>query len=334
MRACCLFVFLIFAQCAQSQPSAGCATESTLARSAGEIVFDGVDRRYLIDLPVRGSQPPPLLLALHGYTGSPEIIGAPMTGEFVKYVIDRGLVLVRPASTEFEAEWPDTRELRPIASWNDLAGSRSEGPAGPLCEADANVYPCPPECGECGSCVWASCHDDVGFIAALIDELDEHHCFDRSKRYVLGHSNGGMMAHALTCERPDIFAGGASIKGQPQIGFACARDAAPSFIQVTGAHDRTVPPDGAVADDGFFYEPAELSAEVRASALQCARGPVIQAISDSADVECALWDQCLEGKRVADCIDPDGGHEWPADSVHGQWGIKLIIDFLTGQALD
>ena len=329
-----LLFFLLAAHYAQAAPSEGCGAASTFEGGAHAMSFDGLERRYLLDLPAQMSDPPPLLLALHGYTGSPEIIGAPTTADFVRTVNNLGWVLVRPASTVFVAQSPESPDAVEIASWNDLAGSQSEGMVGPLCAADAEVYPCPPECGECGPCVWASCHDDVGFIEALVDTLDARMCFDRSQKYVLGHSNGGMMAHALTCALPDLFAGGASIKGQPEIGFACTNPDAPSFIQVTGALDRTVPPDGTVADDGFFYEPSELSAEVRANTLECARGPVRRPTNAAPDVMCALWDQCPGEKRIADCIDPDGGHEWPADADHGQWGVKLIIDFWNGRGID
>lgn len=336
---------------AAAEPSAGCGAEYQQSAGEYEMPWDDVPRRYLLDFPARtNTAPPPLVLALHGYTGSPEIIGSPTTAEVVNTVTEMGWVLVRPASTVFkahlnpataralgviisESEWsqiPEHERTATVSSWNDLAASRGQGPAGPLCVAEAETYPCPPECGECGPCVWGSCHDDIGFIKALIDELDQKVCFDRTRRFVLGHSNGGMMAHALTCQMPSLFAGGASIKGQPERGFACDDPSAPSFIQIAGGQDQTVPPDGSVSSDGYFYESSINSASKRAEALKCVRGPSTGDAKALPRVACNLWDECDEGKRVADCVDPVGGHEWPGDQLEGQWGLELILGFWDG----
>ncbi len=50
--------------------------------------------------------------------------------------------------------------------------------------------------------------DDVAFIAALIDEAARRHGIDRTRIYVTGASNGGMMTYRLLIERPDLFAAG------------------------------------------------------------------------------------------------------------------------------
>ena len=345
-------LLLLFAwQSVQAEPSDGCGASQLLASDEYQLQVDGIPRRFLLDLPDTDIQvPPPLVLALHGYTGSPEIIGSPMTQEVVDTVTQMGWVLVRPASTIFEtrlnpatakalgvitseSEWhqiPEHQRIATVSSWNDLAASQSQGPAGPLCLSEAETYPCPPECGECGPCVWGSCHDDVGFLKALIDELDRTVCFDRTQRYVLGHSNGGMMAHAVTCQLPELFAGGASIKGQPELGFACDSPRAPSFIQIAGAQDQTVPADGSTSSDGYFYESSMNSAAKRAQSLQCQRGPSTGDAEPLSRVTCNLWDACNEGKRVADCLDPVGGHEWPGDQDDGQWGLELILGFWDG----
>ncbi len=346
-----LLLLLFVWQSIQAEPSDGCGSSESLTNGEHQLVVDDIPRRFLLDQPdSRRVHPPNLVLALHGYTGRPEIIGSPTAQEVVNTVMEMGWVLVRPASTVFEtrlnaatakalgvitneSQWPRVpkrQRVATVSSWNDLAASQSEGPAGPLCLADATVYPCPPECGECGPCVWGSCHDDVGFIKALIDELDRKVCFDRTRRYILGHSNGGMMAHAATCQLPSLFAGGASIKGQPEIGFACENPSAPSFIQVAGTQDQTVPVDGSVSSDGYLYESSMNSAAKRAEALQCLRGPLTGSARALPRVACDLWDACNDGKRVANCVDPVGGHEWPGDQVDGQWGLELILGFWDG----
>ena len=345
---------LLCSPIAFGEPSSGCSADVEPTSGEHLLAHDGLTRRYLLDPTDHDDgEPPSLLLALHGYTGSPEIIGAPTTQAFVAQATASRYVVVRPASTVFmtdlnadtaramgyidtESEWPQfpvAQRRVEVASWNDLAASRGEGPEGPICLPDADTYPCPPECGDCGPCVWASCHDDAGFIEALMLKLDEQVCFDRSRRFVLGHSNGGMLAQALTCELPNLFAGGASIKGQPGIGFACDNAQSPSFIQIAGAKDTTVPHDGVPAGDGFLYETSYRGALRRAKALECRSGPRQGMAQLNRPLDCTLWDRCNQGKRIADCVDPQGGHEWPGNGHQGHWGTDLIFRFWSGSEI-
>ena len=73
-------------------------------------------------------------------------------------------------------------------------------PEGPICSETADDYPHPPECGEPTPCNWASCHDDLGFIARMLDRLEEELCLDLDRVYATGMSNGGMFVHRLGCE--------------------------------------------------------------------------------------------------------------------------------------
>ena len=144
MRACFALPFVLIACSVDAEPSAGCASNTTLDTGEHELLYDNLARRYLLDLPTVSHKETPLLVALHGYTGSPESIGVPGTDEFVRTILDKGWMLVRPASTVFEAtlndktakaigvitreaDWPhvpDTDRTASIASWNDLAGKR------------------------------------------------------------------------------------------------------------------------------------------------------------------------------------------------------------------
>lgn len=353
MRFLLSLLLVLVSPAALAEPSAGCAGDAATPNGEHRLIMGDLVRRYLLDLPAaRAGTPPALVLALHGYTGYPETIGDP-TDAVVDHARDNGYVLVRPAGTTFdanlnantakalgvidnEAEWPDlaaAQRRTNISSWNDLAASRSDGPAGPTCLPDADTYPCPPECKECGPCVWGSCHDDVGFIRSLIEHLDRGVCFDNSRVFVLGHSNGGMMAQALTCNLPGVFAGGASIKGQPPVGYSCSDSRSPSFIQITGAEDTTVPHDGTPSSDGYLYATSHHSALARATALRCSRGPVQVEATVDHPLSCELWDQCESGKRIADCVDPDGGHEWPGGLPENQWGLDLIWGFFTADTV-
>lgn len=67
--------------------------------------------------------------------------------------------------------------------------------------------------GNC--CSYAQIHgiDDVGFIAAVIDDLARRARVDPRRIYVAGHSNGGMMAHRIGAALPERIAAIASVAG-------------------------------------------------------------------------------------------------------------------------
>lgn len=55
--------------------------------------------------------------------------------------------------------------------------------------------------------------DDVGFVAALLDDLARRTPVDRARVYATGFSNGAMMAQRLAAERPDLVAAIAPVGG-------------------------------------------------------------------------------------------------------------------------
>lgn len=55
--------------------------------------------------------------------------------------------------------------------------------------------------------------DDVGFVRALIDDLETRAQIDRARIYATGLSNGAMMAYRLAVEAPDLVAAIAPVAG-------------------------------------------------------------------------------------------------------------------------
>ena len=67
----------------------------------------------------------------------------------------------------------------------------------------------------CNCCAYAQIQgvDDVGFISALLDDLEKRANIDQQRIYIVGHSNGGMMAHRLGEALPERITAIASIAG-------------------------------------------------------------------------------------------------------------------------
>lgn len=149
---------------------------ATTTTSAGDTSFapagydtidttDGRTRSYrVVDL--SGDEPAPLLFVLHGFGGNAEAM-RDYTGveQAVETSLDDGAIVVYPNGTGLEEGLPQ--------SWN--AG---------------------------GCCPFAiyDMVDDVAFFDQLISALTAQYDVDESRVWVVGHSNGGMMAYRLACE--------------------------------------------------------------------------------------------------------------------------------------
>jgi polyhydroxybutyrate depolymerase len=87
--------------------------------------------------------------------------------------------------------------------------------------------------------------NDIGFIHAMITEIEGKYSIDPKRIFVFGHSNGGFMAHRLACDTAGRFAGIVSLAGAPWKNPDKCRASAPiAMLQVHGDADTTVPYDG------------------------------------------------------------------------------------------
>ena len=317
--------------------SAGAASSLAAAAQAGvsvdlELPYDGRIRSYRLHLPsgYDGAEPLPLWLHVHGYTGSATHSDG-WSG--LSELADReGFVVVFPQSTSFEASLgrPGRSRSATITSWNDLACSAPLKPEARACREDATPYPCPPECGTCGPCNWCSCHDDVGYVEALIDHLSAELCLDPDRVFASGYSNGGMFVHRLGCALEDRLAAVAPMHGYLARGFNCAAgEAGPSMLLIGGTADRTVPIDGSHAGDGYIYTSQDGVAEKWAETQSCAADPVqVQTPWDGRrELTCVEYPGCAGGRAVRSCS-WDGAHVWPRDDA-GNFGAELLWRFFS-----
>ena len=98
--------------------------------------------------------------------------------------------------------------------------------------------------------------DDIAFLASLAEKLVAEGIADPKRMFIAGISNGGMMAFATACARPDLFAGIGTISGgMPKHAFASFRVQKPmALIMINGDADDVLPYAGGHVGDssGFF----------------------------------------------------------------------------------
>ena len=322
---------LLLAACAayfvamgMSRPSAGAASSGCgLAPPSNPghstnlpLSYDGLNRSYRLHLPdgYDSSAPTPLVVSIHGYYSSGQT-NENFTGLSAS-ADTNGFIVVYPESTSFFAPgWGN------IKSWNDLACNASPGPEGPTCAPNAYVYPCPPECGVCGDCNWCSCHDDLGFVNAVIDELEATLCVDLDRVYGVGYSNGGMFAHRMACALSDRLAAVVPQHGFLAKGFSCDPPTEhQSILLIGGTSDTTVPIDGSTSSDGYFYTPMAAVAAEFAAAQGCS--PTTSAYPTPADgndnLGCVQHADCATGAEVVRC-QWNGAHDYPS------WGNEDVF---------
>lgn len=83
-------------------------------------------------------------------------------------------------------------------------------------------------------------HDDVTFIAALIDQLQRTTCIDPARVYATGVSNGGGLVARLGCELSDRFAAIAPVAGRYSVLPPCNPSQPVSVLEVHGTRDAAV----------------------------------------------------------------------------------------------
>ena len=166
----------------------------SLLRGDAEFVLthDGRRRTYLVRVPSRPVDGPrPVLLAFHGGGGNASGFKA-YAG--LDAIADRDGVIVA---------YPNGTGLLPRALLTFNAGTRC-----------------------CGYALKQGV-DDVGFAAAIVDDLARRTSVDRRRVYATGHSNGGIMAYRLAAERADLVAAVAPVAGAMSLDrFAPARPVA------------------------------------------------------------------------------------------------------------
>ena len=292
------------------------ATEPALtapAMSRFVLQHNGLEREYFVFLPSSydGRRRHPVVLFMHGYGGTATGTEAEVTQGLNRYAEKFGYVVVYPQSTWFMAG-SRPAERWEVTSWNHVSDGFDKGPDGPICAADAETFPCPPECGSCGKCGWSSCHDDIGFLRRLVSQVVADLAIEPREIFVSGFSNGAQMANRIACAASELFAGVALVSGTLERGFECTPQRRLPLLQINGGRDTVNPYDGSRSAAGYFYADRGSVSEHWNEGEACAteqrvwESPTIM----NRDVQCAV--ACGDTSYPSiNCLWPLGNHRWP-----------------------
>ena len=168
--------------------------------------------------------------------------------------------------------------------------------------------------------------DDVGYLAAVIDDVAVRLPIDRGRVYVVGMSNGAAMAGRLACELPDRIAAIAQVAGTAAVDVVAGCHACGPLpvLQVHGTADRYArydggPPQGPLTR-AVLRHPGGRNVGVEAWAQYwLARngalgGPVVESIAP--DTTIRRWAGSSPASDVVFYRVEGGGHTWPGSTFH------------------
>jgi len=165
--------------------------------------------------------------------------------------------------------------------------------------------------------------DDVGFVAAAIADVSARLKIDTDRIYMVGFSNGGMLAYRFAAERGDLLAAvaplAATIGGKPS-------DEAPEWRIPDPIQPLSVITFHGLADDDITYEggvslhrggnrtfwSVEKSVEFWVRHNGCNPKAAITDLNGGR-VQIKSWGVCRNDTEVALYLIENWGHVWPGD---------------------
>ena len=169
--------------------------------------------------------------------------------------------------------------------------------------------------------------NDVGFLVHLVDLVAQIRPIDRSRVYVAGFSNGGMMALRAVCERPDVFTAAASVGGTLQV--PCSTRRPVNALLINGRLDTTVPYEG--TEYSRFLQTALTPVPTAARRLAARAGCVAVRRSSSYRHLTTTYRGCAPGSSLTLVTAPKVGHHWPTMEEDRIDGERIVWEFLSSR---
>lgn len=163
--------------------------------------------------------------------------------------------------------------------------------------------------------------DDVGFVASAIESAVQRFNVDRSRIFMLGFSNGGMLVYRFAAEKSDMLAGAAALaasigsrNADAQKQWQIPRPARPvAFLIMHGTADTDVPYEGHASQrrgTPRFYSSVDESIGFWTDRNGCRQAEPVETLNQGA-VRLTRWSQCASGKPVWFYAIEDWPHIWP-----------------------
>lgn len=257
---------------------------SAYTLNAQYLIFehDGVEREYLLHIPDQIEPDAPLVFALHGYTGSANGLRNYIGMDAI--ADEFGFAVCYPNGTK------------------DAFGNGFFN-VGYAFHSDEEV-------------------DDMSFLTALADYLQETYTLSKENTFSTGMSNGGDMSYRLACQAPEVFKAIAPVAGTMMLNVQqnCPVQGIP-VMEIHGTADDVTYYEGDINNvDGwgaYLSIPEVIDFWVETNQCIVSSTEVFPdlAPNDGSQVERTVYSNGLNNSEVWLYKVLEGGHDWP-----GAWG--------------
>ena len=189
--------------------------------------------------------------------------------------------------------------------------------------------------------------DDLGFVADVIMQTQAHLNVDPKRIYMVGYSNGGMLAYLFASERPEILSAVAVIAStigsrpspsEPEKRIPQPKAPVPIII-FHGREDKTIPYEGGVNfahKEGPYYTSVAESVRFWANNNMCSNPPKKERLLEGKVLKQA-WKECEGDAEIILYTIEDWNHDLPtrhftnklpaSNSLKGFHATDVIWDF-------
>jgi len=266
------------------------------------MIFDGNEREYIIYIPS----------SYDGSTEFPLIFnfhgGNGISSDFMNY----------------------TNDMRPLANSHDFIAVYPQAAVDPVDGSYAWLHKAP------------TSHDDIFFIEAIIDNLNNEFSIDNDRVYACGYSEGGIFSYELACRLNNRIAAISSVSGSMlvdsfrdsyyDLGF-CSPIHPTSVLLMLGTADSN--PHSTYNGFSPYYMSAEEITSYWSNYNNTENNPIINQLpntntTDGSSVEQRIWENGDNCSKVEELKIIGGGHDWPG--VFGNMDINAssyIWDFVS-----
>ena len=285
----------LLAGCASPAATAGDAPGAAGVDQFVTIPVGDLTRSYLLRTPEElDAEPRPLLIMIHGAGGN-------------------------------AARAEEATGLTDAVAANDILVAYPNGTAANAVEGELAW-----NAGACCGLARDEGIDDVGFIVAMIADIQSDYAIDPERIYLAGYSNRGMLSYRLACEHAELFAGIAVVSGALNYAPCAPSNPLPVLI-VHGTADATVPylggetnPRTASRFGQWENASVALATEFWRTVDDCDDDPVITTVDVLTTDE---YEGCVDGSGLEVVTIADGTHAWPRLATADVEGSALILEF-------
>ena len=210
----------------------------------------------------------------------------------------------------------DAEEMMRITGFNDMADEEGFVVVYPNGTGEKKSW----NGGECCGEAAVKNINDVGFVGALITDLDSIINADLDRIYATGFSNGAIFAYRLACELANQIAaiGPVAATQALQDVQSCTPQRAIPIIHFHGTNDKLNPYNGGTIRSGVEFISVKDAQNFWVEINNCSTPPDQ---IESGNISLDLYANCSQGSSLEFYSIIDGEHAWPGgEAVTGEIG--------------